>query len=162
MRNRTWKMFVAAALLGPAVALVGCSSDGQPAPAKKKPEAKLILAQPVEIVDSTTGDSKALKNLVGVMLIKSKQQYDKLGDDTIAPGIDFEKHDLVIAALGEQPTGGYSITIDALQLEGDKLVVVGKASAPAADASTIQALTYPYAAAVIENTTATRAVQAID
>lgn len=160
MRTRTWKTFVAAALLCPTLAFVGCngtSTAGGEDGAEKK---QVILSEPVAILEKKAGNSEALS--LGVVLIQTQEQYDALGDKDIYPGVDFEKQDLVIAALGEQKTGGYAIDITALQVEGDTIFVQGKATAPAADAVTTQALTYPYAAAVINNTMATKVVSDID
>lgn len=157
MRNGTWKTLAAAALLCPAMMLTGCKSGGD---GKKDGAADVTLAEPVEIVESKSGNSSALE-AIGVMLVKTQAEYDALGDADIHPGVDFETQDLVIAALGEQPTGGYSIEITAIQQEGDMLFVEGKASKPG-DAAVTQALTYPYAAAVIANTDATIVVPDID
>ena len=159
MRNRTWKMLVVAALLGPAVTLTGCQSGGEGGPSEAAPSA---LASPVEIVEGMTGDSEALAGVVGVRLIKTQEQFDALGDPRIYPSLDFEEFDLVIASLGQRNTGGYAVEITALQQEGATLVVVGHATVPGEDAVTTQAITHPYAAAVIANTDATLAVSAID
>lgn len=165
MRDRTWKKLTLAALLGPAVVLAGCSSDPKPQPVPEQPATPeapaVVLAEPVKIIDYKQGDSQAFQDL-GVMLIKTQAEYDKLGDADIFPGIDFDKHDLVIATLGQRNTGGYTIQITALQLQGEALFVVGKATAPGPDDIVTQALTYPYYAVVIDNTTATYPVQAID
>lgn len=153
MRNGILKTLTAAALMGPALIFTGCTTGGD--------AETVTLADPVTIVDSKTGDSAALKT-IDVYLIKTQEEYDALGDKEIYPDVDFEANDLVIAALGEQPTGGYSIEIEALQLEGDTIYIVGKSGKPAADAAVTQALTYPYAAAVIANTEATKVMPDID
>lgn len=161
MRDRTWKMLAVAVLLGPAL-MVGCKGDGGGGGGTGPSAGEITLAQPVKIVESVKGNSQALKT-IGVKLIKSKAAYDALGDAEIFPGgVDFGEYDLVIASLGEQPTGGYAIQINALQLEGDTLVVVGKATKPGADDATTQAFTYPYAAVTIEKTDATLVVPDID
>ncbi len=160
MKTRTWKTLVTAALLGPALVLVGCKSDGgsgseAPAPAP-------TLAQPVEMIESVNGDSPALKS-IGAMLIKTQAQYDALGDADIFPGgLDFTKHDLVIVALGEQPTGGYSIDITSIQRVGDELAISGNATRPGEGDAVTQAITYPYDAVIIPNTDAKTVVPYID
>lgn len=157
MQNRTFKTLALALLIGPAM-LVGCKSGGSEDPAAPLAEP---LAEPVTIVQSKTGDSAALKS-IGVKLVKTQADYDALGDADIFAGVDFEENDLVIASLGEQSTGGFSIEITSIQQEGDLLIVVGTSSRPGEDAVITQALTHPYAAVVIENTDATSPVPAID
>lgn len=153
---------MAAVLLGPATILAGCKSDGEAVVVEEEMALDIVLAEPVAIVDSKSGNSQALKDMVSVKLIKTQAEYDALGDADIFPGVDFEKYDLVIASLGMQSTGGYSVKITALQLEGDELAVTGKSSSPNTGDMTTQALTYPYDAVVIPNTTATSAVSYID
>ncbi|MFN3165862.1 MAG: protease complex subunit PrcB family protein [Phycisphaeraceae bacterium] len=163
MRNRTWKTLAAAVLLGPAVALVGCKGDGDTgADAGPDNGPGVVLAEPVPIVESVSGNSQALKT-IGTMLIRTQAEYDALGDANIFPGgIDFEQYDLVIVALGEQMTGGYAVEINAIQQVGDELAVTGKATRPGPDAIVTQALTYPYDAVIIANTDAKTVVPYID
>jgi hypothetical protein len=165
MRNRTWKTLAAAALLCPAIALVGCKSDGDGdtgADAGSDNAPGVVLAEPVTIVESVSGNSPALPDL-GTMLIRTQAEYDALGDKDIYPGkVDFDKHDLVIVALGERNTGGYSIEITSIQLVGGELAVTGQATRPGPDDAVTQAITYPYDAAIIANTDAKSVVPYID
>jgi hypothetical protein len=152
------KLFVVAALA--CSALVGCKGDGD---APSGPAGGgTDLAQPVTILERVNGNSAALKT-IGKMHIETQAAYDALGDADIFPGeIDFDANDLVIVALGEQATGGYSVNIASIQLQGGELAVTGKATAPGADAITTQALTYPYSAVLIPNTAADKVVTYID
>lgn len=160
MRNRTWKMLAVAALLGPAMMFVGCKGDGEGDTGSSTGGA--MLAEPVKIVEHVSGNSPALST-IGHMLIRTQAEYDALGDKDIFPGgIDFEQYDLVIVALGEQPTGGYSVTISSIQQVGDELAITGKATTPGPDAIVTQALTYPYDAAIIPNTNTKTVVRYID
>ncbi|MFK7788692.1 MAG: protease complex subunit PrcB family protein [Phycisphaeraceae bacterium] len=155
MRTKMLNLFVVAALT--CTALIGCKSDGD-ATTEAGPE----LAQPVTILERVNGNSAALKS-IATMHIETQAQYDALGDDSIFPGgIDFAKNDLVIVALGEQATGGYAVNINSIQLDGGELAVTGKATTPGADAITTQALTYPYSAVLITNTSADKVVPYID
>ena len=154
MRTRMMNVVVMAALAS--FALIGCKGTGGSSSGGGD------LAQPVMISERVNGSSAALKSL-GTMHIETKADYDALGDAEIFPGgLDFDKYDLVIVALGEQPTGGYSVTIESIQLDGGELAVTGKASAPGPDAVTTQALTYPYSAVTIPNTKADKVVPYID
>lgn len=159
MQNPMMKLFVVAALA--CSALIGCKGDGDAA-ATGPADGATDLAQPVTMLKRVNGNSAALKT-IGKMHIETQADYDALGDANIFPGeIDFDVNDLVIVALGEQSTGGYSISIESIQLQGGELAVTGKASAPGADAITTQALTYPYSAVLIVNTSADKVVTYID
>jgi hypothetical protein len=53
------------------------------------------------------------------------------------------------AYWGEKPTGGYSMSVQSARLEGSKVTVRLALKEPPRDAIVTQALTYPYAVAVI-------------
>jgi hypothetical protein len=53
------------------------------------------------------------------------------------------------AYWGEKPTGGYSMSVRSARLEGDQVTVRLALKEPPRDAILTQALTYPYAVAVI-------------
>lgn len=50
---------------------------------------------------------------------------------------------------GRKPTGGYSLSVESARLRGDGLVVELALREPPPDAMVTQALTYPYAVAVV-------------
>ncbi|MBA3424058.1 MAG: protease complex subunit PrcB family protein [Rubrobacter sp.] len=52
---------------------------------------------------------------------------------------------------GEKPTGGYSVEITSARVEGDRVTIRISLKDPPSDAMVTQALTYPYATAVIRN-----------
>jgi len=156
MHNRKTNFFLIAALAS--TALIGCKSDGGSDASTGGGE----LAKPVMIGERVNGSSAALKT-IGTYHIETEAQYDALGDADIFPGgLDFGEYDLVIVALGEQPTGGYAVNIESIQLVGGELAVTGKASAPGEDDVVTQALTYPYSAVSIPNTEADEVVPYID
>lgn len=157
MKTPMMKLFVVAAMA--CLVLTGCKGDGD---ASDSADTGAELAKPVSILQRVNGSSAALKS-IGKMHIETKAAYDALGDANIFPGeIDFDANDLVIVAWGEKPTGGFSINIESIQLQGGELAVTGKASTPPADAITTQALTYPYSAVLIPNTSADLIVTYID
>ena len=53
------------------------------------------------------------------------------------------------AYWGEKPTGGYSLAVRSARLEGDRVTVRLALAEPPPDAIVTQALTYPYAVAVV-------------
>lgn len=155
MRTRMMNLFVVTALLG--TALTGCKNGGE-----QPDDDGVALAQPVTIIERISGSSDALKT-IGAMHIETKEQYDVLGDADIFPGgTDFDKNDLIIVALGEQPSGGYAVKIESIQKVGGELAVTGKATTPGKDELVSTVLTYPYTAVVIPNTSADTVVPYID
>jgi hypothetical protein len=57
----------------------------------------------------------------------------------------------LISYWGEKPTGGYSLAVESARLEGDLVTVRLRLEEPPPDAMVTQALTYPYAAAVLRD-----------
>lgn len=55
------------------------------------------------------------------------------------------------AYWGEKPTGGYSLAVKSARLEGDRVTVRLALKEPSPDAFVTQALTYPYAVAVVRD-----------
>jgi hypothetical protein len=60
------------------------------------------------------------------------------------PPVDFEKAMVVGVFLGFRSSGGYGVTVSAIEREGDALVVSFREDRPAAGAITTQVLTFPY------------------
>ncbi|MEM6507213.1 MAG: protease complex subunit PrcB family protein [Planctomycetota bacterium] len=151
---RIWKMNLLLVAVLAGVTLTGCKSDGD--------TGGTSLAQPVTILERVSGDSAALKEL-GSYHIETKAQYEALGDADIFPGeVDFDANDLVIVSLGERSTGGFAVNIESIQLAGGELAITGEATKPAEADAVTQALTYPYSAVLIPNTSAEVVVPYID
>jgi len=55
------------------------------------------------------------------------------------------------AYWGERPTGGYSLAVESARLEGERVTVRLVLEKPPRDAVVTQALTYPYAVAVVRD-----------
>jgi len=66
-----------------------------------------------------------------------------------APRVDWTKEMVVALFMGERPTGGFHTAIKSVTTSAKEVTVTYEESAPAPDAITIQALTQPYAVAVI-------------
>lgn len=61
----------------------------------------------------------------------------------LPPQVDFAREMLVVAALGERPTGGYGIVVDSAQARSGGLVVTVRTIAPGKGCVLTQALTQP-------------------
>ena len=136
------------ALLLTAGLLAGCPAPQQTGTVGPDPE----QIEPVRIVEQAAGNDSALGDPM-VQLVSNQAQLDALGADIpLAGDIDFEQHDLIVAALGQQNTAGYWVKITSAQRVGDTLYVEGVANAPAEDEMAAQQITHPYAAAIVPKT----------
>lgn len=66
-----------------------------------------------------------------------------------APTVDFDAEMVIAYFGGAKPTGGFTVSIDAVERTPDGLVVRATASKPAADAMVTQALTSPMHAVAV-------------
>jgi hypothetical protein len=64
-----------------------------------------------------------------------------------APAVDFSRDMLLVAALGQRPTGGYAVQIASANVAGGVLRVEVVETRPGIGCMTTQALTYPVAVA---------------
>ncbi len=140
--------------------LTGCQAgDASEGDQPRKLEA---IAEPVDLLRRGRGDDPAFA-VAETYLYQSAADLPADVATIHALGVDFETEDLIVVALGEQPTAGFGVTIQQAALEGDALVVYGRSfSAPDGDSVVPQVLTYPYAYAVIPNTDSTRVYAVIE
>lgn len=121
--------------------LTGCLSI-DPVPARP-------LADGVEILRAMTGDDPGLSKPMAVFL-NSRSKLDALRTPALSKlEPDFLNEAVVVVALGERPTGGYWVVIDGVRRVDDALVVQVRVNRPGDDEMTTQAMTHPFAAAVI-------------
>jgi hypothetical protein len=66
--------------------------------------------------------------------------------------IDFSQHNVIIVHAGQKNNGGYSITIDRVEVIKNELLVYVKESAPKKGENVTLALTNPYCLATIPKT----------
>lgn len=59
--------------------------------------------------------------------------------------IEFEREHVVLAAIGQKPTGGYSVTLDSSEIRGGTLELKVRVTEPAPGTMVTQALTTPCA-----------------
>ncbi|MEX0653909.1 MAG: protease complex subunit PrcB family protein [Phycisphaeraceae bacterium] len=118
-------------------------------------------ARAVPVIQQMHGSDPAL-DAPRVTLIQDRPALDNLDADSFDElDVNFTEHDVVVFALGEQPTGGYWAHITGVQQVGDVLYVQGIVNQPGEDEAATQALTYPYAVAVIPKTDASIALSDI-
>lgn len=86
------------------------------------------------------------------LVIRTEEQWQALWDRHAAtilpkprpPKVDFTKEMVIAVFLGEQPTGGFSVTITQVEQRVDALRVVVEETAPPPDAMVTQAFSSPY------------------
>lgn len=90
----------------------------------------------------------------GTTVVTSQQQlqelYNKLGWNDI-PQIDFNKNNVVALFMGEKRTGGYSIGIKKVTIEGNTAIVTSIETKPQ-EGNVTMAITSPYCIALIPKT----------
>ena len=80
-----------------------------------------------------------------------RQALDSLIGSGEAPAVDFAVETAVFLFGGQRSTGGYSVEVRGVRLEGDTLVVDGGVMGPPPGSITTQALTSPYAVLAVES-----------
>ena len=129
----------------------GCSAGGGSKPSAEEPS-------------ETTGASEAPRDL-RVERISSDEpgQGPRRPQTVVAPSArelsgeigasvpDSGDGTYLAAYWGEKPTGGYSMSVESARLEGDVVTVRLSLKEPPRDAILTQALTYPYAVAVVRD-----------
>lgn len=120
------------------------------------------LSQPLRIVERAGGDHSGITE-PGVLLVQSDEARTALGSDALNNlNVDFGQRALIVIALGQKNTGGYWARVSDVTQDGDRLIVHGQANRPGDDAMTLQVMTTPWAAAIIERPAATSVVPRID
>lgn len=85
-----------------------------------------------------------------------RQTWTRIWDSTnptpALPDVDFAREIVIVAALGERSSGGYSILIDSATVSGAEVLVWVRAVSPGANCGTTAALTQPVDAARLTRT----------
>jgi hypothetical protein len=91
----------------------------------------------------------------GAVVAADEAAYRNAWDSMIgtgeAPAIDFAAETAVFLFGGQRSTGGYSVEVRGVTLEGDTLIIDGGVKAPPPGSITTQALTSPYAVLAVES-----------
>ncbi len=72
-----------------------------------------------------------------------------------APAIDFDQQMVIAATMGRRNTGGFTISIEGIFEDGDRLITRVLETAPGPGCLTIQVITAPATAVVLDATDAT-------
>ena len=84
-------------------------------------------------------------------VIRAQDEWEALWDELTGavmprpdpPTIDFSERMVVVAAMGEQPTGGYGVVIDSVMEEATQLTVHVAEESPGSSCTLIQIITAP-------------------
>ncbi len=72
-----------------------------------------------------------------------RQAFSTTGDTLPLPAVDWAKEKVVFAALGNRPSGGYSVAVLEAQQQGDELKITVETTTPGANCMTASVLTQP-------------------
>lgn len=130
-------------------ALASLSDDDKAAPRKE------VASIPLDAFEEWQGDQSGEKTR-RLKVVKDARDWEDLWrlhqGEGRAPAVDFKTRDVVAVFSGQQSTGGHSIQILSVSIQGDAVVVVYRESAPSAGAVVTQALTSPFHIRVVAKT----------
>jgi len=138
-----------ASIIAVAGLLTGCAGS---TPKSQPVEKTKPLADNVKILGKITGNQ--LKTNRYKLMVVDRASFTKLGlaelfaDSGVE--VDLDKHSVILLALSEQATGGYSADITALQIKGQELYIQTTSVAPGPNDMVTQALTYPFCAVAVD------------
>jgi hypothetical protein len=146
------------------IVLWGAAQLGQSAAAcdceKKAAKVKTVAAtgsQTRGVLREWRGSQSGVAE-AGQRVARTQAEWDQLWSRMTAnqvpasapPKVDWKAEMVVALFMGGRPTGGYGVTIKSVTTGEKEIVVAYEETAPPPDAITIQALTQPYAMAVIK------------
>lgn len=110
-------------------------------------------ARAVEFSVLATGTMSRHEGGRAVVLIESEAEWrrawETIGGGRPLPDVNFDTRAVVLAYQGQQPTGGFSIEVEAVERLGTVLAVKVKERRPASEDITIQVITSPFVAVSI-------------
>jgi len=113
---------------------------------------KTIPMEEIEVLsESYYSQFTEAQNLVVKSDAGLQSIYDRLGTKEATPQINWSKNQVVLLAMGQRNTGGYSIAIDKVVYGKSEIMVYYKTNGPKAGDRVTQALTAPYALLTIAN-----------
>ena len=132
-----------------AVVAGGCTS-GSASADKRGADAPMTVQRLDSTLASLYRHSSALEDSARYV-VRNRDEWIALwsritanhGPKRPAPDIDFEKEMLLVAAMGTRATGGYTIEIEAVDLDSSAITASVRGRSPGKSCGTIAALTAP-------------------
>jgi|SRR5699024_633584 len=113
---------------------------------------KTIPMEEIEVLSEsyysqfTEAQNLVVKSDAGLQFI-----YDRFGTKETIPQINWNKNQVVLLAMGQRNTGGYSIAVDKVVYGESEIMVYYMTNGPKAGDRVTQALTAPYTLLTIAN-----------
>jgi hypothetical protein len=82
-----------------------------------------------------------------------RRLWDTLAGSGQAPAVDFTTESAVFVMAGQKRSGGYSVVVNGVSLDGKTLVIHATVQSPPPNAIVSLALTSPYAVVAVKNRT---------
>jgi PrcB C-terminal len=99
------------------------------------------------------GQNSSIEEFREVVVRSAKEWttlWKQVGTDRPLPKVDFATSMVVGVFLGTRPTGGYTVEITGVQVEGQDLVVSYQERKPGRDELAAQVITSPYDLAIVD------------
>jgi len=147
--NKSWKLLLAISALSAAPILQGCldeskaDSDSTPVPAA------------FTVIKTSSGgraDHRKLE-VIGSQQDFNAAYYEVSPDASLAPSVDFNTLIVIGAYMGMHATGGYSISVESVNITEFNVEIKAKSTAPGSNCVTTQAFTSPFQFISIAKTT---------
>ena len=105
-----------------------------------------VKGESISFTTLANGNSKV--KTAGTRVVGDQADFEQLwkdhsGSSAILPEVDFSKQTVLAVFAGQKPTGGYSIKISSVRLDGKELVVSYHVTSPEKGKLNSQVLTYP-------------------
>jgi hypothetical protein len=126
---------------------VGCATTAQNGPVPVRTIAKGAMS------GMTAPRQEVIKDRAGWEELWREHNLNRRTGERL-PEIDFGREMLIVAAMGQQRTGGYSIEITKAEIEGNRLRIHVKRTTPAPGSMNLQALTAPFHIVAVPRTDA--------
>lgn len=128
--------------------LAACSAGGNSGPSEELPvKEKPAEPRDLRVEQTSSGAPGQGPRRPRVVTAPSASALSKELGASVPP--DSGEGTYAISYRGEKPTGGYSLAVESARLEGDRVTVRLLLKQPPSGAIVTQALTYPYAVAVV-------------